>query len=165
MSRTAKMMRGVLSAVALLLASQAAPAQVALQVERVAGGTAAASANAIFDTIVYSAGNVSYNSVTGVITFNESGRYIINWWVAYQLVDADNPVAVLAISSSQGDFLEGNSVSPSGQVVGMGIVDVVSAPVTVSLVNASTGTLHYASTVPLKATLIVAEQPPPAPPT
>lgn len=158
-----RLIRGLLAAVALLLLSRAAPAQIALQIERAAGGSAAITANIVFDTVVYSAGNISYNTLTGVITFNQAGRYLMNWWVAYQLVDAANTTAVLALSSSQGDFLEGNSVSPSGQVVGMGIVDVVSAPVTVSLLNASAGTLHYAAAAPLKATLIVAQQnPPPA---
>ena len=148
---------GLLAGVALLLASQTAAAQVALQVERTTTGSANTGSNVVFDTTVFSAGNVSYNSATGVITFNQAGRYIINWWVAYQLVDSATPIAVLALSSSQGDFLEGNSVSPSGQVVGMGIVEVVSAPVTVSLVNASTGAIHYAASAALKATLMITQ--------
>lgn len=163
MSMRAKLIRGLLSAAALLLVSQAAVAQIGLQIERVAGGSVTVGANVVFDTIVYSAGNVSYNNATGVITFNSAGRYLFNWWVAYQLVDASNPAATLALSSSQGDFLGGSSVSPSGQVVGMGIIDVSAAPVTVSLVNGSPGTLFYASSTPLKATLIVTEQLPPAP--
>jgi len=158
-----KPLRSLLAGIALLLVSQAASAQIALQIERTTSGSVVIGANAIFDSIIFSAGNVSYNPATGVITFNQAGRFIINWWVAYQLIDNANTTAVLAISSSQGDFLEGNSVSPSGQVVGMGIVEVAAAPVTISLVNASAGTLHYAGSAPLKATLILTEQSPPAP--
>ena len=55
---------------------------IALQIERQAAGTVSANANVIFDTIVYSDGNVSYDASAGVITFNEAGRYVINWWVA-----------------------------------------------------------------------------------
>lgn len=164
MLKHAKRMRTALAAVALVLVSQGAQAQIGLQIERSASGSVAQGANAIADSIVYSAGNISYNPATGVITFNESGRFLLNWWVAYQLVDAANTTATLALSSSQGDFLEGNSVSPSGQVVGMGIIEVAAAPVTLSLVNASAGTLYFAAAAPVKMTLIVTQQLPPATP-
>ncbi|WP_330389787.1 hypothetical protein, partial [Cellulosilyticum sp. I15G10I2] len=59
---------------------------IALQVERLAAGTVVSGGNVIFDTTVYSAGNISYNALTGVITFNEAGRYVLDWWVATQSV-------------------------------------------------------------------------------
>ncbi|MDF2877689.1 MAG: hypothetical protein K0S30_785, partial [Clostridia bacterium] len=57
---------------------------IALQVERLAAGTIPSGGAVVFDNIVYSAGNISYNAVTGVITFNEPGRYVLDWWVATQ---------------------------------------------------------------------------------
>jgi hypothetical protein len=57
---------------------------IALQIERSTSGSVSVGSNVIFNTVVYSAGNISYNSVTGVITFNEAGRYVINWWAATQ---------------------------------------------------------------------------------
>jgi hypothetical protein len=40
---------------------------IALQIERIAAGTVASGSNVIFDTTVFSAGNISYNNLTGVI--------------------------------------------------------------------------------------------------
>lgn len=127
---------------------------IALQIERSATGSIAPSENIIFDAIVYSAGNIVYDTGTGEITFNENGRYAIEWWVVTQAATGSN-AAVFAISSSQGDFLEGNSPIRTGEAVGFGIVEVVAAPVTASLVNASTGNIVYASLSPIKATLVI----------
>jgi len=110
--------------------------------------------NVIFDTTVYSSGNISYNSATGIITFNETGKYILNWWVTAQSSLSTNGI-VFAISSSQGDFLKGDSPIKTGEVVGIGIIDVLVAPVTVSLVSASTGVIYYAPQVPVTATLSI----------
>ncbi len=129
---------------------------IALQIERLAAGTVATGDNVIFDSTIYSSGNISYNTITGVITFNEAGRYVLDWWVATQSSQSSNG-AVFALSSSQGDFLEGDSPIKTGEVVGIGIIEVVEAPVTVSLVNASTHTFFYPTFVPLKATLVVVE--------
>ena len=126
---------------------------IALQIERQAVGTVATGDNVIFDATVYSAGNVSYNPGTGVISFNEAGRYAINWWVATQSA-ATAVGVVFALSSSEGDLLEGNSPVKTGEVVGIGIID-IAAPATVSLVNVSTGNVVYSAIVPLKATLTV----------
>lgn len=110
---------------------------IALQIERLATGSVAVGSNVIFDNVVYSAGNISYNPATGVITFNEAGRYEINWWVA-TLSSTSTNGAVFAISSSQGDLIVGNSPIKTGEVVGVSIVNVAVAPVTVSLKNSST---------------------------
>ena len=129
---------------------------IALQIERTLAGSVVTSANVVFDSIVYLAGNISYNNTTGVITFNEAGRYVINWWVGTQTTVSTNG-AVFALSSSNGDFLEGVSPIRTGEVVGIGIINVVSAPVTVSLVNGSNNTIFYAVDVPLTATLVVVQ--------
>jgi len=81
---------------------------IALQIERISAGSVVVSGNIVFESTVYTAGNISYNSLTGVITFAESGRYVINWWVAIQASQSTNGT-VFALVSSQGDFLEGNS--------------------------------------------------------
>ena len=45
---------------------------IALQVERTTAGTVAAGANVVFDTTVYSTGNISYKSVTGRLLVGSS---------------------------------------------------------------------------------------------
>ena len=132
---------------------------IALQIERQAIGSVASLGNVIFDSTVYSAGNISYNAATGVITFNEAGRYVFDWWVATQSSLSSIGV-VFALTSSQGGSLGGNSPMKTGEVYGAGIIEVDSAPVTVSLVNTTAQTVYYSSIVPLKATLVVIEDDP-----
>ncbi|WP_330389785.1 hypothetical protein [Cellulosilyticum sp. I15G10I2] len=52
-------------------------------------------------------------------------------------------------------MLEGSAPIRTGEVVGGGIIDVVAAPIAVSLVKASTGNIVCSSIVPIKATLVV----------
>jgi hypothetical protein len=108
----------------------------------------------VFDKVVYSARNVSYNRLTGVITFNEVGRYVIDWWVATQSGNSTNGV-VFALLTSQGDYLEGSSPIKTGEVVGAVIIDVTLAPFTLSLVNSSNGINYYSKIVPIKATVVI----------
>ncbi len=127
---------------------------IALQIKLQTAGTVASGNNVLFDTTSYSDGDIDYNSATGVITFNETGRYMINWWVATQSSNSTNG-AVFTLFSSQGDFIDGNSPVKAGSVYGVGIISVSVAPITVSLINNSTGTFFYSAQVPLKATLVV----------
>lgn len=127
---------------------------IALQIERLAGGNVDSGSSVIFDTIVYSSGNISYNSGTGIITFNEAGRYVLDWWVATQTSTSPGFVVFTAVSS-QGDNLEGNSPTKTGEVVGIGIIDVISASVTLSLNYTGSGTAILGTSVPVKATLVI----------
>ena len=129
---------------------------IALQIERLAAGSVVPGNNVIFDTTVYSSGNISYSSGTGVITFNEAGRYVIEWFVSSQSSSSTNG-AVFAISTSQGDFLEGNSPIKTTEVVGACIVEVAAVPVTASLVNASTAIVWYSPVTPLTASLVIVQ--------
>ncbi len=129
---------------------------IALQVERTTAGTVAVGSNVIFDAVVLDSGNINYDTSTGVITFNEVGRYVFNWWVATQ--SSQSMVgAVFAISTDQGDNLIGNSPINHGEVVGISIVDVLTAPVEATLINQSTFTFFYATMTPLKASLTVVQ--------
>ena len=125
-----------------------------LQIERLAAGSVDTNANVLFDNTVIVDGSISYDNATGVITLLATGRYEFDWWVATQTSLSTNG-AVFAIVSSQGDVLVGNSPLKSGEVVGVAILDVVTAPVTVSLQNNSTATYFYSNIVPVKAVLAV----------
>ncbi|SHI27980.1 hypothetical protein [Clostridium intestinale] len=127
---------------------------IALQIERLAGGNIDSGSNVIFDNIVYSSGNISYNPANGVITFNEAGRYVLDWWVTTQTSTSPGFVVFSAVSS-QGDNLEGNSPTKTGEVVGVGIVDVASAPVTLTIDYTGSGTAILGTSVPVKATLVI----------
>lgn len=118
----------------------------------------AVSSNVIFDSVIYSAGNISYNSLTGVVTFNEAGRYIVNWNVSTDgLIGPINTATAdvsFALSSSQGDNIASASLLSTGQINGFGIIEVIAAPVTMSLVNDSSNNVQLADVAP-KANLMI----------
>ncbi|MEM5795440.1 MAG: hypothetical protein AAGU23_04110 [Bacillota bacterium] len=127
---------------------------ISLQVERLAAGSVQPNANVIFDSVVLSSGNISYNNATGVITIQEAGRYEFDWWVATQ----SSPSTIgagFALVSSQGDTIIGNSPLKTGEVVGVGIIEVVTAPVTAELRNSSGAVIYYSNVVPVQASLAV----------
>lgn len=125
---------------------------IALQLEKTTGVSVAVNENVLFNNVEFTAGNITYVPATGVITFNEAGRYSIEWFVAVQSSPSTNG-AVFALSTSAGDFIEGNNPMKTGEVVGLGIIEVEEAPVTLSLVNASTAIVYYNNQVPVKAGL------------
>ncbi len=127
---------------------------IVLQVERLMAENVESNANVIFDSTVISSGNISYNSATGVITIQEAGRYEFDWWVATQS-SISTIGAGFALVSSQEDTIIGNSPIKTGEVVGVGVIEVVTAPVTVALSNNSNATIYYSPIAPVKASLAV----------
>lgn len=127
---------------------------IALQIERTGAGAIAESGKVVFDNTPLLVGNIRYNPITGVMTLSEPGRYLFHWWVAAQPSLSAKEIE-LALSTSQGDFLEGECPAKNGEVIGKGVIEVPETPVTVSLVNASEDTLFYSSVEPLKASMIV----------
>lgn len=125
-----------------------------LQVERLTAGAVESNANVIFDSTLISNGTISYDSATGVITIQEAGSYEFDWWVATQS-SASTAGAGFTLISSQGDAIIGNSPIKTGEVVGVGTIEVVTAPVTVSLRNDSSAAIYYSPIVPVKASLAV----------
>ncbi len=110
----------------------------------------------VFDNVEYSSGTISYNTSTGVITFNEAGRYIINWHVA-TLASASISGAVFILTNSQGDFQLSASPIKTGEVSGTGILDVVSPPVTAILINGSSNTFYFPPNLLVLATLVIVQ--------
>lgn len=128
---------------------------IALQIEQQLNGFVGSAQNVIFNSTVFTAGNIMYHAATGIITFMEAGRYTINWWIATQ--SSTSQGAVFSLFSSQGDSLKGNSPIKTGEVTGFGIIEVTTAPVTVSLVNNGTADFYYSTIVPVKAALLIVE--------
>ena len=127
-----------------------------LQIDLNLATTVAAGTNVLFDTIVYSSGSIIYNSATGEVTFSEEGRYVINWWLATQNSQSINGTP-FALISSQGDNIGGDLLIKSGEVFGVGIIDVTTAPTTLALVNVSTTTIYFSLYAQLKGVLVIIE--------
>lgn len=129
---------------------------IALQIERQLDGMVGSAQNVIFNSTVFTAGNIMYNDATGIVTFMETGLYTVNWWIATQ--SSASQGAVFSLISSQGESIRGASPIKTGEVTGFGIIEVLSAPVTVSLVNSGSADFYYSSIVPLKAALLILEE-------
>ena len=124
---------------------------VELRIERTDGGNVVPGANVVFNNVALMTG-ISYNPATGVITFLQAGTYIVNWLVVTQTSISMNG-SVFALSSSVGDFIQGNSNLKAGEVSGFGKLIVTTPGETLSLRNASTASVVYSSLVPIKAAL------------
>lgn len=129
-----------------------------MQIERQSGGMVNSNDNVVFESILNSAGNITYNTATGVMTFLTAGRYVLSWWAATQS-SASVQGVVFALVTSAGEVLKGNSPTKTGEVSGIGIIEVVTPPLTVSLINASGDKVNFASIVPVKAMLLVNQTP------
>lgn len=102
-----------------------------------------------FDSVQYSSGNISYNSITGTVTFNAAGRYFVSWGVAMDgLVNPVNAphVVAFALQTSQGDLLGAESVLTVGTLGRTSVVEITVAPVTMSLASTSSNTVNLADT-------------------
>lgn len=128
-----------------------------LQIQRVTPGSLELNTNVIFDATIHLTGNISYDNVSGTITLQEPGIYEFVWWVATQ-ASTSNIGASFMLVSSQGDAIIGNSPIITGEVVGNGIIEVTTAPVTVALRNSNNAAIAYSSFVPVKASLTVISQ-------
>lgn len=133
---------------------------IALQLERSTTGVIAASASVVFNTVLFTTGNISYAPLTGIITINEPGRYVINWWAVTQGSIASAGPG-FALSSSPGAFIQSNSPNKLGPFSGAGIINIPSVPATISLVNSTSGDVTLSSLVAVKAGLALFKDEPP----
>ena len=130
---------------------------IGLHIQRKLSGTVNTNSNIIFDTIVNSYGAVVYNSATGEIVINKSGRYFINWWIATQeSIGLPNNIA-FEFQTSQGDNLIGNSLIKTGEIFDFAIIKVDSAPIALRLINITSSEVVYPNTVQIKANLVLGE--------
>jgi len=129
-----------------------------LYVSRTASGSITSANNMLFDTTIYNTGGISYNSTSGVITINESGVFHINWWLALQNAINSSSGAIFALISSTGDTLYGDTPLKTSSFSGIGVINVETTPVTVSLKNMGTGNAYMSSTLPVKAMLSITKE-------
>ena len=107
----------------------------------------------IFDRTLTQSGAVSYDDSTGLISINEPGTFIIHWFVTTQST-TDSSIN-FALVSSQDDFILGNSPIKTGEVTGSGIITTHTTGETLSLVNASTGSIILPQSPAIAANLII----------
>ncbi len=129
---------------------------IALQIERTLSGNVASGESLIFESMTHVTGNISYDNATGGIIFMEPGRYIVNWFIIMQSADYAAGT-VFTLSSPDGGTITGNSNTKTGEVVGTGILEVSTVPITFTLQNAGAGNCYFSDDVPVKALLVVTQ--------
>lgn len=110
----------------------------------------------LFDHILFPNTDIVYDSLTGTITVNAVGKFVINWWVATQSsLDTGGPI--FALTTSDGQLITGNSPQKTAQVTGMGIIDIASVPTTIRLVCNNPNPLYLSDTTPVKAMISITQ--------
>lgn len=127
-----------------------------MQLERWADGVVPAGGALLFDSVASSSGSISYNSVTGIITISQPGKYEVNWWIATQASAAQNRME-FALETSQGDTFAAGSPVKTTEIMGMGILEVETAPLDFRLYNYMAQPAYLPNTVFVKAGLIIME--------
>ena len=126
----------------------------ALDISRTDSGNVEPGRPVMFDTETLVPEGIEYDSDTGLITFNETGNYLVNWWVATET--APTGVIEFALSTSNGNYhILGSSPTKTGQLSGYGSIDVISAPTTLSLINATGHSIMFSRSTQVKAHLLI----------
>ncbi len=98
-----------------------------------------------FDNIRTDRGNISYNQGTREFIINETGYYLVNWWIATGGIPAPSTIN---FALRLNGVTQSQSASPlgTGQVSGTAVVWVAQAPSTLTLVNDSGAAISIPAT-------------------
>ncbi|MEY8354852.1 hypothetical protein AALB39_16045 [Lachnospiraceae bacterium 54-53] len=99
--------------------------------------------------------NISYDTATGIATLTAPGNYYVSWWVSTDGAGPSTYVEFTLQSSSSGG-VSASSPIVTGQLSGIALVTVTTAPATVSLINTTGQTVFYGST-PIIANMVILE--------
>lgn len=124
-------------------------------------------ANVVFNSVPLSEGSVSYNPITGVVTFGQEGTYLINWQLSVDgLFDlplnydpqVTPPYVYFELSSSQGDTFSSHLPTHLGSLSGSGVITITTAPVTLVLVHKSPlWGVNLSGSAPVKASMNISQ--------
>lgn len=131
---------------------------IALQIERTQPGSVDIGENVVFDSVLYSSGDIDYDPSTGVMTFPTPGRFVLSWNVSTQTSMGSSGVVFAVVLG--GNAVISSSPSKTGQVSGTAIVDIETAPASVFLANDGGGSCFYSTTGPVTASLTIIQDDP-----
>ena len=127
-----------------------------LQLERTADGVVNVNDPVVFDNVLLSNGSqISYNTTTGEITFNEPGYYYIDWFVAPQFGLTTDGSNFAIVTSDNDPELTGSSHVRVSPTIGFAIIEVTAPGKTAQLINTSDNSLTLSQAVNTKAALAV----------
>jgi hypothetical protein len=127
-----------------------------LQLEKRTSGQVDTGDPVVFNVQLQSGGGgITYNDLTGVITFALPGVYYLNWYVAQQTgLATDGSNFDIVTSNAVPDIVGSNHVKIS-QTSGFAIIETTTAGVTARLVNVADERATLSDTTMVKAALAV----------
>ncbi|HOA34324.1 MAG TPA: hypothetical protein PKO20_07025 [Clostridiales bacterium] len=108
--------------------------------------------NIVFDETVVTEGNISYSDLSGVVTIEEEGLYLVDWYVVTQSAPGVTSVSFNPVTGD-GQVFESNMPTKTGIMSGLAIINVAVLPFTIQLVNQSNTTVYFSNAVGAKANL------------
>lgn len=127
-----------------------------LRIEQTASENIIINDNVHFNTISLSEGEVHYDPDTGIITINQRGTFVINWFVTTEATLSTDGI-VFSVMSSCGDAIIGNNCRKTGETSGFGIIKVEQEGEAIWLQNKSLAPVLLQPLVPVKASLMLFE--------
>jgi len=122
--------------------------------QRTASGTVTSTGNVLFNSTILNSGDITYNAVTGDITFHTVGKYNINWFVVTQTTGSQNNFVAFAVNTPTQSYM-GNAPQKTSEVYGEVFINVETVPYTIQLKNVSGGVAYLSSVVPIKANICI----------
>lgn len=110
-----------------------------------AGDVYANNAILIFnDVLMNNATTINYDASTGIITFNQKGYYIIDYWFG---IEGTSPIAQLAfvVTDSNDNIVSSMPVNIGQQIYGNALFHVTTVPVNVTVRNYSGNSIQLAN--------------------
>lgn len=129
---------------------------IALELQHKIGESVAVAESIKFEEITMQKGDISYNTDTGKITINKTGRYHIDWSVVTQASMGTDHI-IFSLVTTQGDAIQANSPVKLGEVSGFTMIQVDAAPIDLEIINTGQSTVYYAVNTPVKAHLVLTE--------
>lgn len=133
-------------------------ANVALQLQLFLGNSVNTQDNVVFDNVMLQDGSVDYDQSTGVVTLEETGQYLVQWWIATQTYLSTDG-ALFTIRTSEPNNFMGNTPIKTGVASGFIVLNAPMPNMTFSLVNATNTAVFYSPLVPVKAMLALVKIP------
>lgn len=105
----------------------------------------------VFDHILTMQGDISYDSLTGIIQLNASGIFYVQWNI--MTMSSESGYVSFSLQTSQGNIIRSNSLSKFGEMSGSAIITAENAGVSLQLVN-DTGVTSL-GLLPVQANMVI----------
>lgn len=132
--------------------------EVGIQLQRHLPGSIRSFQIVVFDEVITAPlvpNNITFNLATGEFFINKPGNYYIDWWVATETT-INHPIQ-FSIFTQDLKVIQGDSQTSNGEITGNALLKVNRVPYTFTLLNSTSQTVNYGSSVEMKANIVITE--------